>query len=160
MITPPRVRRPSGRIVTLGPTLALACLIAAVVFLLSGCTPLGPTGPAPAPATTITFLGTGVPGPDGRVSRSGVVVIIDMTFAPGVGNVGTTYPHEWVDTLPFSHHQIADKGTVTSYLFTIHPTEPGQGVTCAILFNGDAAKPVDTMTAYYPKPAVCGGPPA
>ena len=134
-----------------GLVLALSCLIAAVVAFLSGCA---------APATVITFLGTGVPGPDGKVKTTGVIVTIDMTFAPGVDiKGGTTYPHEWVDVVPFSHHQAAGKGTVTSYLFTIHPTEPGQSVTCTILFDGNAAKPIDTHTATYPKPAVCSGPP-
>jgi len=111
-------------------------------------------GGCAAPATTITFLGTGTP------DKTGVFVHIDMTFAPGVDiKGGTVYPHEWVDKVPFSHHQVAGKGTVTSYLFTIYPTEPGQVVECFTIFNGNAAKPVDHHKAKYPKPAVCGGPP-
>lgn len=136
---------------------SLACLIAAIVFALSGCAGLRPE--SSAPITVITFLGTGAPDAHGKIKTTGVIVTIDMTFAPGVQNVGTTYPHEWVDTVPFSHHQTAEKGTVTSYIFKVHPTEPGQSVTCTILFDGNAAKPIDTHTATYPKPAVCSGPP-
>lgn len=132
-----------------GLLFALACLVAAVVLALTGCAGLRP----PTPVTTITFLGTSTP------SKTSVFILIDMTFAPGVVSGETTYPHEWTDTTPFSHHQIAEKGTVTSYLFTMHASEPGQTVTCVILFNGNAAKPIDTHTATYPKPAVCSGPP-
>lgn len=130
---------------------ALAVALVIGLLMLAGCVRPGvnPTGPV----TTITFLGTGVP------DKTGVFITIDMTFAPGVTSGGTVYPHEWVDTVPFSHHQAAQKGTVTSYLFTIHATEPGQVVECVILFNGNAAKPIDHHKATYPKPAVCSGPP-
>lgn len=130
---------------------ALACLVAAVVLALSGCAPLAPA----EPVTTITFLSTSAP------DKTGSIIEIDMTFAPDVQiKGGTVYPHEWIHNGgPFSHHQIAGKGTVTSYIFKVHAIEPGQKVTCVILFNGNAAKPVDTHTATFPKPAVCSGPP-
>lgn len=125
-----------------------AACIAAVISLgaLNACV-------SPSPVTTITFLGTGTP------DKTGVIVTIDIIFTAGTTAQGTTYPHEWVDTVPFSHHQAAGKGTVLSYSFKVFPTEPGQRVECTILFNGNAAAPVDQHRARYPKPAVCSGPP-
>ncbi len=128
-------------------------LCVAALLVLAGLVP----GGCAAPTTTITFLGTGTP------DKTGVFVHIDMTFAPdivqGKDTGGTIYPHEWVDTVPFSHHQVAGKGTVLSYSFKLFPTEPGQVVECFTIFNGNAAAPVDHHKAKYPKPAVCGGPP-
>lgn len=124
----------------------IAALAAAVALLLAGCA-------RPAPTATISFIGTGTP------DQTGVIVTIDIIFTAGTVNVGTTYPQEWVSPVPFHHHQITQVGTVLSYSFKVYPTEPGQRVACAILLNGNAAKPVDTHKATYPKPAVCSGPP-
>jgi len=130
---------------TLRRYLALLLVVAAL-GTLNACV-------APTPVTTITFLGTGQP------DKTGVIIHIDMIFTAGTTTRGTTYPMEWVDTVPFSHHQVAEKGTVLSYSFKMIPTEPGQVVECAILFNGNAVAPVDHHKATYPKAAVCSGPP-
>lgn len=106
-----------------------------------------------APTTTITFLATGTP------DKTGVIVHIDMIFTAGTTQEGAQYPADFVETVPFSRHQVAQVGTVASYSFKVIPTEPGQIVECFTIFNGNAAAPVDHAKAKFPKAAVCSGPP-
>ena len=82
-----------------------------------------------------------------------------MIFTAGTTQKGAQYPADFVETVPFSRHQAAEKGTVASYSFKVIPTEPGQKVECFIIFNGNAAAPVDHHKATFPKAAVCSGPP-
>jgi len=121
--------------------------------LLAALVTLGALNACVAPATTITFLGTGTP------DKTGVIVHIDMIFTAGTTQEGAQYPADFVDTVPFSRHQVAQRGTVASYSFQVFPTEPGQVVECFTIFDGNAAAPVDHHKATYPKPAVCSGPP-
>lgn len=138
----PPTRR--GRLAGFGLALAIACLIAAVVFALSGCA---------RPTTVITFLATSEP------SKTHVIIHIDMTFAAGTTQEHMQYPRDFTDTTPLSQHQAAEKGTVTSYRFVVTPVEPGQTVECFTIFDGNAAVPIDHHKATFPKSAVCGGPP-
>jgi hypothetical protein len=124
--------------------LALAIFVVIILLAAAGCA---------RPTTTITFLAIGKP------DKASVIVHIDMTFTSGSMNERMHYPRDFTDTVPLSQHQVAEQGTVASYLFTVFPVDPGQVVECFTIFNGNAAKPIDHHVATFPKPAVCGGPP-
>jgi hypothetical protein len=123
--------------------MVLALAIALVVTLLSlaGCA---------RPTKTIAFQGDSVP------AKGGLIVELDVTFTGGTTQEGAQYPFDTATPAPFIRFQVAEIGTVASYLLKIHGVEPGQKVTCLISINGLI---VDTHTVTYPKVAVCGGPP-
>ena len=121
--------------------LALAIALVIVLLVAAGCA---------RPTKTITFQADSVP-PGG-----GLIVHIDMTFTGGSENAGGQYPFDTALGAPFYHFQVAEIGTVASYLLTIFPIEPGQVVTCWTTID---VLQVDRHAATFPNAAVCGGPP-
>lgn len=128
--------------------LALAiALVIAILMFASGCAIPAPT-PAPA-AKLIVFEANGKP------AKTGILVTIDMVFAPGVEPGGTTYPHEWSTVPGFTHQHLAGPGSVVHMSIKVFAHEPGQMVSCAILIDGKVFDATPLVKNY----ALCIGPP-
>jgi hypothetical protein len=121
--------------------LALAvALVIAILMFASGCA---------GPRKTMTFQGETIGG-----STTGLLVELDMTFAPDVDH--PKFPIEWSTPSPFIHFESVPVGGVHSYSLKVFPIEPGQVVKCWITVD---TLIYDSHEATFPAPAVCGGPP-